>query len=206
MGIITEIKLQSRNKKRVSIFVDDKFVTGMESIVCATFGLKVGDTVSESEILAMSEESNRREAFDKAIALLAKGMRTEKEVRDNLKKKGYPDSAIDSAVSQLHEYKYLDDRAYVKAYLSCYGNDRGSMRIKSDLLAKGVDKQLLEEFLSELDGQEDAAKRAAEKYVKTHPQCDKAKLSRHLYSKGFDYSAISYAVDMVLSGGDDFYE
>ena len=50
-----------------------------------------------------------------------------------------------------------------------------------------------------LEGQDDAARVAANKYMRTHKNADKNKLRAHLYSKGFDYSVIS---DVV--GEDDY--
>ena len=63
-----------------------------------------------------------------------------------------------------------------------------------------MDKTLIDEKLSLLEGQDDAARVAANKYMRTHKNADKNKLRAHLYSKGFDYSVIS---DVV---GEDNYD
>ena len=194
MGIITEIKFQKKNKKRVSVYVDGEFVTGLESIIVATKGIKVGDYASEQELIALAFESQKSEAFDKAIKYISASMRTEKEVRDNLIKKEYPKAVVDYAISKLKEYGYLNDEAYLSAYIKTYAEVRGVNRIKMELLNKGVDKELVENALEELDDQSEAAKRTAEKYIRTHKNANRQKLMQHLYSKGFTYSDISEAV------------
>ena len=106
---------------------------------------------------------------------------------------------MNATIQKLTDYGYLDDERYVDGYLSFYSGDRGVKRLKVDLMQKGVDKNLLEEKLSALPRQEDAARLAAKKYLRTHRDADKNKLRAHLYSKGFEYSVIS---DVV--GEDDY--
>lgn len=198
MGIVTEIKTQKNNKNRVSVYVDGKFVTGMQSITVAGARLSIGSAVDESELMRMAEIDENAEAFDKALSYLSKGMKTGCEVKDNLRKKKFSESSINSAVDKLIAYGYINDENYVDSYISCYGRERGINRIKAELLSKGVDKNMIEEKLSELTGQEEAASLAAEKYMRTHKDADKNKLRKHLYSKGFTYSVISAVT------GDDY--
>lgn len=191
MGIITEIKLQKRNKNRVSIYVDGKFLTGMQSITAAREGLKTGLEIDERRLMNLVYESETAEAFDKALGYIARGPKTCREVTDYLCSKQFSADAAQSAEHKLCEYGYLDDKKYVESYISCYSAERGINRLKADLLAKGIDKNLAEEKLSAVTGQEEAAAEAAKKYMRTHKEADKNKLCRHLYSKGFSYSVIS---------------
>lgn len=198
MGIVTGIKMQKSNKNRVSVYVDGKFVTGMQSITVVREGLAVGSVIDESELMRMAEISENAEAFDKALSYLSKGMKTRREVEDNLRKKQFSEGVINAVVDKLVGYGYLGDESYVDSYISCYGRERGENRIRAELLSKGVDKNIIEEKLSALTGQEEAAAKAAEKYVRTHKDADKNKLRRYLYSKGFTYSVISAVT------GDDY--
>ena len=195
MGIITDVQFQKKNKKRVSIFVDGQFVTGMESIVAMSKGLKAGDAIDEGELLALAFESQKSEAFDKALKYVSTAFKTEKEIRTSLAKKEYPKVVIDYCVDKLKEYGYLNDQAYANAYLNTYSDSRGVNKIKQDLLTKGVDKQIVESTLEKLDDQVEVAVKTAQKYIKTHKNVNKQKVMQHLYSKGFTYSDIYSAVD-----------
>lgn len=203
MGIITELKIQKNNRKRVSVFVDGEFVTGLESIIVAAKGLKVGDEIDSETLIEISKNSLLAEAFDKALQYISKGLRTEYEIRVYLQKKDYPQFVIEGVVNKLFEYKYLNDEAYLKSYLNCYSQTRGINRIKHDLAAKGLKGEFVDGFLSELDGQDEAALCAAEKYVRLHKNFDRAKLGRYLYSKGFDYSSIDYALKQMGSEAEN---
>ena len=197
MGIITEIQFQKKNKKRVSIFVDGQFVTGMESIVVATKGLKAGDVIDENDLLALAFESQKSEAFDKALKYVSTALKTEKEIRDNLNKKEYSKIVVDYCVDKLKEYGYLNDVAYANTYVKMYAETRGINKIKLDLLGKGIDKEIIESALEELGDQTEAATVAANKYLRTHKNVNKQKVMQYLYSKGFAYSDIYRAVDEI---------
>lgn len=199
MGIITEVTIQKKNRSRVSVYVDGEFFCGMQSITAAKEGIKLGAEVDEAELMRVIAESESVEAFDKALSYIGKGPRTKKEIESYLIKKEYPIFAINDVVEKLSDYGYLNDESYVDAYLHCYSGSRGIKRLKADLIQKGVDKTLIDEKLSLLEGQDDAARVAANKYMRTHKNADKNKLRAHLYSKGFDYSVIS---DVV--GEDDY--
>lgn len=197
MGIITDIQFQKKNKKRVSIFVDGQFVTGMESIVAASNGLKVGVAVDQEQIEALAFESQKSEAFDKALKIVSIAMKTEKEIRDNLTKKQYSRRVIDYCVDKLKEYGYLSDLNYATAYVKTYAESKGVNKIKLDLINKGIDKQIIQDVTEVLSDQTDAATSAAEKYVRTHKGATRQKVMQHLYSKGFSYSDIYSAVDRL---------
>lgn len=200
MGIITEVTIQKKNRSRVSVYVDGEFFCGMQSITAAKEGIKPGVEVDETELMRVIAESESVEAFDKALGYIGKSPRTKKEIESYLIKKEYPIFAINAVVEKLSDYGYLNDEGYVDAYLQCYSKSRGIKRLKADLMQKGVDKALIEEKLALLEGQDDAARVAANKYMRTHKNADKNKLRAHLYSKGFDYSVISEVV------GDDDYD
>lgn len=103
------------------------------------------------------------DAFDRAVGYLAMQSRTEKEIRDYLKKKEYSLSQIDDAIVKLQEYQYLDDVAYGISFIR-QGAERGWGKNKIDqkLMEKGVSRGDCQDAWAELedreaDGGEDSA-------------------------------------------------
>lgn len=199
MGVITDIKIQKRDKNRVSVYVDGKFFTGMQSIAAVKQGLKPGVEIDERQLIECIEESEISEAFEKAYVYAAGAPKTRRQIFDFLKRRQFSEQCIEKAVEKLEEYGCVDDEKYVDAYIDMYCRVRGINRIKADLLSKGVDKMLIDEKLSLISDQKEAAAEAAAKYMRTHVGADKAKLRRYLYSKGFAYSDIT-----DVTGGDDY--
>lgn len=91
-------------------------------------------------------------AIDRAMSYLNLRPRSCKEIERYLKDKGYEENEIKEAVQQLIEYKYLDDANFARIYIQ-YGFDkgRGSVRIKQELLSKGVADHVIEDAFYQLE-------------------------------------------------------
>ena len=90
-----------------------------------------------------------KRAKKRAMHLLEKTDRTEKNLRDKLKQNGYPEELIDMAVNYVKEYHYIDDLRYAKNYVRYRQQQKSAGRLKLDLMQRGVAKDLIEEALEE---------------------------------------------------------
>ena len=90
---------------------------------------------------------------DYALNLLTICDRTEKEIRDKLRGKGYPGNEIEDTIIFLSEYGYINDREYVRKYIKDAVNIKkwGKKRIETELLKKGADRYVVEEMLEEIE-------------------------------------------------------
>lgn len=95
---------------------------------------------------------------DYAVKLLAVKDRTEKELRDKLVERHYMPEEIDAAIESMASYGYINDRAYAEKYLRDGLNVRGhgEGRIKTELLRRGVSREIVEEVLSAAEPEESA--------------------------------------------------
>ena len=149
---------------------------------------------------------------DEALNILSYAMRTEKQVRDKLKEKGFYEEDIEETVSYLKEYSYLDDLKYAVMYIRYAGQKgHGRRRIETELAKRGIGKSLMEDAWYEHEKQlmedgievpseRDRAYEAALKVVGTKPVDDKliAKVGRRLQTLGFDSDATYYAVGRIM--------
>lgn len=90
--------------------------------------------------------------YDKAASYLSRGNRSEKEVRDYLKKQGFSDAEVGPAIAELQSFGYIDDAAYSKLYAR-YGAQKGwgMDRIYRQLAGKGISREVVEEALSQME-------------------------------------------------------
>ena len=193
--IITEIKKIGRGD-RYSIYCDDVFFMQIETEILVKNKLKLGQELSEEQAQNLKLQNGDYASFDKALSYLEKGMKTQKGIRDYLKKKGYLDESIDKAIEKLIEYGYINDELFAESYINTYCNIKGKQKIKFELIAKGIDKQIIEQKLEDLldeDEQINACFALAKKYLKNKVIDEKTyqKLCAHLVSKGFSYDTIS---------------
>ncbi len=85
-------------------------------------------------------------ARDYALRLIEFRDRTEKEIREKLTAKGYSEEQIEDTVEFLKNYGYLDDKRYTTHFISDAINLKkwGKIRIRTELLRKGIDREIVE--------------------------------------------------------------
>ena len=83
---------------------------------------------------------------DYALYLIEFRDRTEKELREKLVGKGYDEEQIEDTVEFLKNYGYLDDKRYAAHFISDAINLKkwGKIRIRTELIRKGVDREIVE--------------------------------------------------------------
>lgn len=207
MPKITDLKIQKSNKARANLYLDGEFAFGVEMLTVMKLGLKIGQEVTEEKLREAIFDSEKSVAFEKAMDYLGRGMKTSRQMRDYLSKKGYTQQVTEYVVKKLQEYKYLDDVAYAKIYVEQNSKTKGSRRLLQELQNKGISREKAEEF-SQLDSDVafDAARALAVKYLKNKPDDVKTaqKLQRYLLGRGYGYETVNSVLRSCRSG--DLYE
>lgn len=204
---ITEIKKIGRGD-RYSIFIDGVFDGTLEAEILVKHKLKTGDEIGEEQWRQIKLENGKLSAFSRAVGYIEKSLKTQKQLQTYLKEKGFLQESIDDAVQKLKEYGYIDDKVYAENYIKTYKDKKGKIKLKFDLLSKGVAADVIEEALQEFvdeDEQYAACEKLLKKYVKNKPQDVKlkSKAYAHLFSKGFSGDIISRAIGKVFSEVED---
>lgn len=194
---ITDITSQKKANDRVNIFVNGNYFGSMYVDVCLKYGIKKGVIFSEEKLNQIMLESDKEIALNKTAKYISAKMKTVKEVKDYLYNKQYSKVVVDYVVDKLLEYKYLDDKAYVQAYVNTYKNKYGVLKLKNNLLIKGVSADYLEEYFSSFEVDYNSILYTAEKYMKNKENTydNLSKLYRHLASRGYSYDEINCVIN-----------
>ena len=205
MSEITAINPQKHDKMRCNIEVDGRFYCGMTLETVLQNRLKVGSVVTEEELSALQLESEKSTALDKALTHITACMKTEKEIRDFLKKKGYLSQVCDYVVEKMKDYGFLDDKLYAQQYAESVSKRKGSRLISMELRQKGIDEGAIGEAVSLLSDETESAVTILRKYMRNKPFDAPTiqKAYRHLLSKGFDYDTAKSALERLKDGLDD---
>jgi len=139
--------------------------------------------------------------FDYAVAMLARRMRTERELRRLMQTRAEPGptglAAMDAVIRRLVELNYLSDTRFAADYtrLRKEGQKLGRRRVQQDLAAKGVAAGLVNTAIATAYGGIDEAALArdycARKRMK--PPADEKETARtmgRLIRAGFSASAV----------------
>ncbi len=134
--------------------------------------------------------------------LLKIRFRSEKEVRDKLRQKGFSEPTVDEAVGYFESIGLVDDRQFARKWIASRLNKPfGVHRIRFELKEKGVDPELMtEEFAqatseySEVDVVARLAKRQAAKHRDISREKVKQRVYGYLLRRGFNPAAVIKAI------------
>ncbi len=193
---ITAITPQVKDKTRCNIEIDGRFYCGMTLETVMKRRLKAGMAVTEEELSRIQLESEKMTALDKALNYISLSMKTERQIRDFLKKKGYLPDVCAYVTEKMRSYGYLDDTAYAVSYVESAGKKKGRRLIQMELKQKGISEQAIEAALQTLTGEGESAQKTLEKYLrgKTVDKNTLYKAYSYLISKGYEYDVAKNAI------------
>jgi regulatory protein len=206
MAKITKIEVQKKNKERVNIFLDEEYAFSLSVELIYKEGLKKNDEVDSKRLELLAEAESKIRCKSTALKIIERSYKTEKEVIEKLKEKGYEDSAINKSIEFLKEYNFINDVNYAKAYIKDKLNSVGSQKIKYTLLQKGIAKEIIEEELADLnkENEKNTAFNLAKKKLDIIKKKENdnykisGKLYRYLISKGYGYDITSEVIKEVI--------
>ena len=184
-------------------FVDDEYICMLEAEILVKEKIKIGTNLTDNQFLDIREQSEKITCKNFAIKYVSKSLKTTKQVKDNLKQKGFLPSSIDYAINMLISYGYLDDKYFAECYIKSK-SQKGKLYLKNQLKQKGIADSVINGVLSDYQVDEDQIVLLAKKFVKNKPKDigTKQKLFRHLLSKGFEYDQINRVVNIVFKNLD----
>lgn len=201
---ITDIIPQKRHD-RVNIYIDEKFAFGLSDELCYKYSLSVDKTVSQEFIdeVIKAEEGNK--VINSALNLLSYRQRSIKEIYTRLIQKGYEEEYVIKAIEYCKDRNYLNDKIYAESFIKdkINLNNYGPIRIRFDLLSKGVSKDIVNEVLNlDFDEEYIRAYELAQKKIKSYKNDEKnaiyRKLGGFLQRKGYTYEVVSKVLKVVL--------
>lgn len=151
MKKITALEVQKRNPNRVNVHLDGEYAFGLARIVAAW--LKVGDTLDDARIQKMQVEDSRERALQQALLFLSYRVRSEAEIRKNLKKHEIPEGIIEETISRLRQDGLANDDQFARAWVENRTTFRPRSRrmMAMELRQKGLDEETASAALQEVD-------------------------------------------------------
>ena len=196
---ITKLEVQKNDKNRVNLYVDDEFYSGIPAELVYLEHLKTGLEIDEKDLKKIIFENEKSKAMSRVTKYIGSSLKTQKQIRDYLRKKEYSDDTIEFVMSKLVEYNYIDDKKYAQAYVLTYGKKYGKLKLKSQLKVKGVSEEIIECVLE--DNKVDSIESVASKYLKNKVMSYEVsqKLFRFLYSRGYESDEINSYINKLKS-------
>ena len=193
---ITKISPAVKTEGRYNVFVDNEFSFSLDETQLVTLGLKKGDAIDELQLLELKNESDFGKNYIRAVDLISRRLRSEREIRDYARRKQWTEDNTERVIDRLCERGYLNDERFAESFVRSRANTRNfsATRMKVELQKKGVKPDIITNILAESDDYDEMA--ALRKMIakKINKSDDERKLVAYLARQGFKYDDIKSAL------------
>ncbi len=197
MPIITSIKPQ-RNKRRVNVYIDEVFGFGIDLDNLVLSGIKINKEFSDEEIQKIIKKAEFQKTYDKFLKFATLRPRSEKELRDWLKRKKVHESLHKDLFNRLKHLDLINDLGFAKWWVEQRQTFRPKSKriLNNELRIKGIKKEIIgkvleEEKIDEVKIAKQLLEKKAYKWRGLEPHKAKQKMSQYLAGKGFSWEIIS---------------
>jgi regulatory protein len=174
---------------RAQVFVDGEFWAEIDPDVAVERGLREGVVLSLEELDEARSAGERALAMNRALNILGYRARSEKEVRDRLRRYGYGEGTVEGVIGRLKELGYLEDEDFARFVAREKSRRYGPRRISAELRKSGVDAELAREVVDEeFSGRseiEEARSIAAQRYNRGGSDADARRVYGFLVRRGY---------------------
>lgn len=196
------------SKAKVKIEIDGTFAFVLYKGELRVYGIRQGEELSESSYLEITQKVLPERAKKRAMNLLKSRSYTSAQLTDKLIMGGYSAETAQAALDYVASFGYIDDAQYARDFIEYNLERKSRQRILTDLMKKGISKEIFLEAWDEVAG-EDAGEleRAqirswiAKKNfsVKNASNTEIQKMIGFLFRKGFSIDAIRSVLSLDIT-------
>lgn len=143
---------ESAKGGRLSVFSDGEYLFTVEPDIWYSMGFTDGEDITCEQLQEFKNTVMNRTAYSQALRLLTMRAHSSQELYNKLLKKHTP-GAADFAIERCRELGFIDDGDFAAEYALELAEKKqyGPHRIKSALIAKGIDRENIEKALESLE-------------------------------------------------------
>jgi len=198
MGTITAIRDSGRGK-RAKVFLDGKVAFSLDTEVVVKERLQVGQELSDSRIDALNESDRFHRSLGAALRYLSYRPRSEHEIRESLRRRGFGADSVDEVIARLKEQGLVDDVAFARFWKDNREafSPRSQSLTRLELRQKRVADAIIDRVVDTVDDDESAYKAARDKVQRisvSDYETFRRRLGGYLKRRGFGYGVTSKTV------------
>lgn len=175
----------------------------------AALGLEPGADLDPDRLAALRHRAERARALESAVRLLAVRPRSRAELAERLRRRGVSAAVTDEVMACLRAEGLLDDVRFARLWIQDRLTLRpsGALRLRSELLRKGVAPEVVEQALREALPETDERRLAVEvararfhRYRSQPAEVALRRLAGVLQRRGFRTAIVTAALNEVFRG------
>lgn len=197
-------KFKKLSGSKYKIFFDNNTLTIYEDVIIK-YNLLYKKEIDSDLLIEINKDNYKAGIYDTAIKYIGVRMRSIKEMHEYLIKKGYEEVDVNSTVERLIANGLLNDTLFSKSYTNDKLNltNDGPNKIRKDLLNLGVNEEIINNTLSEIDKEliTDKLNKIIDKTIKVNSKMPLIKLRNKVINRcanlGYNYEDINNIMDNV---------
>lgn len=203
MPQVTKISPQ-KSRKRVNVYLDDKFGFGLDLETFHKSGLKVGNEYSQERLEVIIGESEYATTLQKLYNYAMLRPRSEKEINDWFYRKKIPDSIRPKLIGKLQNQDLYGDERFARWWVGqrLSFRSKSKLELEKELRSKGISSDQIKVVFSEFEIDEvksgvDLLTKNAYKWSRLSESEGRKKKSEYLARKGFKWHDIRAIIDQI---------
>lgn len=192
------VKYEFTKKNKYNVYLSNGEVLNLQEQVITENELLLKKEISQELYNKLVRDNKIYELMEMAVKYISIRLRSIKEIKDYLLKKGGSNNEVEDAVQRLIESGYLDDDRFTKAFIKdkLKFTTIGDYKIKMQLNKLGVSTSIIEDNMNKIDEHiiEEKIKKIIEKDKKTNKkysgQILKNKIYNHLLNQGYSQEKV----------------
>lgn len=197
MMVVTDIKVNQKNKKRVSVFLDDEFAFSCYVETMEDERIALNSVLEPEDVERIRKADSAQYAWQIATRYLARGLKSEYQVRNKLRERGADPDLIESTMGRLREYRLVDDEDFARLYAEELYGRYGRWGVVRKLREKGISQDIID-AVADSPGDGDVLFREVERLEKRYRNDERArrseKIIRSLAGRGFEFDDVRRAI------------
>jgi len=194
------LKASSRRKGRVQVYLDGKYAFSLAGVLGAR--LRLGQELPDLEVEALKQDEAVEEAYQKALGLIGRRPRAERELRLRFGRSRLPSAIQDAVIDRLRDAGLVDDAGFAEAWVENRSafRPRSARMLRYELRQRGVPRPAIEAALEGFDEDAaavDAAEKASHRFSQLSEMDFKRRMSQYLARRGFDHATTSPVVERL---------
>lgn len=191
---ITKVAPAAKTPGRYNVFVDGQYSFSLDELQLVQSGIHSGLEIGDEQLANFRNESEFGKNYIRAIDLISRRLRSEKEIRDYAKRKNWAPDNTNRVIERLKKKGYLNDTVFAESFTRARQNAEkySRRRIEQDLRKKGIANNIIQLVLhDEVSDHVALNKLVAKRYNRYD---DINKLKAYLMRAGFNYDDINKAI------------
>src|SRR5438874_1113807 len=114
---ITALEPQVHDLERINLYVDGRFLLGVNAAIVFQLGLQVEQELQPEQLEQLRSAELEQQALDRALNYLSFRPRSREEVRRYLRRKETPAAIIEAVMARLDNLDFVNDRAFASFWI-----------------------------------------------------------------------------------------